>query len=49
MKKVWVVVDIDGSIIGDREFDTEELAQAFKEGFSYFGDLLEVEELEVEE
>lgn len=48
MNKVWVVVDIDGSIVGEKEFDTEDLAQAYKEGFSYFGDLLSVEQIEVE-
>jgi hypothetical protein len=48
MRKVWALIEIGDTVMGG-VFNTQEEAQNAKENLSYFGDMLEVREIELNE
>lgn len=48
MRNVWALVEIGDTVMG-LPFATQEEAQNAKENLSYFGDMLEVREIELNE
>lgn len=45
--RTWVIKDMDGSILWNRTYDSEQEAQDVIDGMSYFGDMLTAVEVDI--